>query len=53
MGLFFAQAPVEGVAIEWVGLLLTIGLCACPVAIIVVGILISVVIAKRRRKPPE
>lgn len=50
---FFAQAQVEGVAIDWLGLLLSIGLCLCPVAIIVVGIIIAIVIAKRRRKPPE
>lgn len=57
MMIFFGQAevpiPEEAVTVDWVGLLLTIGLCVCPVAIIVVGIILAIVISKRKRKPPE
>lgn len=55
MSYLFAQvqAREEVLTVDWVGLLLTIGLCVCPVAILVVGIVIAIVIAKRKRKPPE
>jgi ABC-type nickel/cobalt efflux system permease component RcnA len=53
MIVFFAQAQNEVVTVDWIGLLLTIGLCVCPVAILIGGIIFAVIRSKRVRKPPE